>query len=628
MNTKVIGDVLSAIDDVVWGPVMLALLVGTGIFLTIRTKALCIRNLPYALKSVLSKEARQKTGEGDVSPFSALTTALAATIGTGNIVGVATAMVSGGPGALVWMWISAVFGLTSKFSECMLAIKYREINEKGEMSGGPMYTMRKAFKHKKLGAAFGWFFALFAVIASFGIGNLTQANSISTALFSTFHVPLAVTGSVITLFALLIIIGGIKTISKVSQVVVPLMAVFYMIAGLIVIIGNFRNVPAGLVMIFKMAFSIKSVGGGLCGTLVASMGRALRFGVARGVFSNEAGMGSAAITAAAASTTNHVRQGYINMTGTFWDTIVVCTITGLCIASSGVLGTTEPVAQGVIRCVDAEKALVEFSSQDMDGKVTTKQYVMDINTEDVLPPNGWDETAEKWMEQGGAYPYDINNDDWQKLRKELGYRDPYYLLDSFQFIEQGGEHETFTLSPVVKDKKELGNGETFGTMLVRNKEWRDEDGNLYFFETDGDMEGKEFQDFSANFRRENLVIGSPLTILAFKTVLKEPGGFLVCIGIVLFAFSTILGWEYHGEKAFEYLFGTHKYNMVYRIVFSLIVFVGATTTLEIAWTFSDIANALMAIPNLICMLALSGEIAKDMKDFQTIIKEEKMKRIR
>ena len=339
-------NVLNIVDDFVWGPVMLVLLVGTGIFLTIRTKALCWRNLPYAIKSVLSKEARQKKGDGDVSPFSALTTALAATIGTGNIVGVATAMVSGGPGALVWMWISAAFGITSKFSECMLAIKYRETNEKGEMSGGPMYTMKKAFKNKKLGSALGWLFALFAVLASFGIGNLTQANSISTALKSTFDVPYTVTGIIITVLALLIIIGGIKSISKISQVVVPLMAVFYIIAGMVVIIGNISNLPSGVAMIFKMALSFKAVGGGLCGGIVASMMQALRFGVARGVFSNEAGMGSAAITAAAATTNDPVRQGYINMTGTFWDTIVVCTITGLCIASSGVLGTTDTTATG------------------------------------------------------------------------------------------------------------------------------------------------------------------------------------------------------------------------------------------------------------------------------------------
>ena len=459
-----LNEIVTRIDDFVWGPVMLILLVGTGIFLTVRTRFLTWRNLGYALKSTLSKEARTKNrGQGDVSPFSALTTALAATIGTGNIVGVATAMVSGGPGALVWMWISAAFGLTSKFSECMLAIKYREINAKGEMSGGPMYTMKKGLKNKTFGAILAWLFALFAVIASFGIGNMTQGNSIASALHSTFNVPTQISGVVITVLSLVIIVGGIKSISKVSAVVVPTMAIFYVICGLIVIIGNISNLPSGLAMIFKMAFSIKAVGGGLCGSIVASMMNAMRFGVARGVFSNEAGMGSAAITAAAATTDNPVRQGYINMTGTFWDTIVVCTITGLAIASSGVLGTTNATGE--------------------------------------------------------------------------------------------------------------------------------------------------------------LLTGSDVTIAAFETVLGSAGGWLVTIGIALFAFSTILGWEYHGEKAFEYLFGTHKYNMVYRIIFSLVVYIGCTQTLSLVWNFSDIANALMAIPNLICMLLLSGEIAKDVKEFQPEIKK-------
>ena len=459
-----LNEIVTRIDDFVWGPVMLILLVGTGIFLTVRTRFLTWRNLGYALKSTLSKEARTKSrGQGDVSPFSALTTALATTIGTGNIVGVATAMVSGGPGALVWMWISAAFGLTSKFSECMLAIKYREVNAKGEMSGGPMYTMKKGLKNKTFGTILAWLFALFAVIASFGIGNMTQGNSIASALHSTFNVPTQISGVVITVLSLVIIVGGIKSISKVSAVVVPTMAIFYVICGLIVIIGNISNLPSGLAMIFKMAFSVKAVGGGLCGSIVASMMNAMRFGVARGVFSNEAGMGSAAITAAAATTDNPVRQGYINMTGTFWDTIVVCTITGLAIASSGVLGTTNAAGE--------------------------------------------------------------------------------------------------------------------------------------------------------------LLTGSDVTITAFETVLGSAGGWLVTIGIALFAFSTILGWEYHGEKAFEYLFGTHKYNMVYRIIFSLVVYIGCTQTLSLVWNFSDIANALMAIPNQICMLLLSGEIAKDVKEFQPEIKK-------
>ncbi|MDE6968477.1 MAG: sodium:alanine symporter family protein [Eubacterium sp.] len=451
-------EILKIVDDFVWGPVMLVLLVGTGIFLTFRLKFLTWKNLPYAIRLTLSKESRTKNGAGDVSPFAALTTALAATIGTGNIIGVATAMVSGGAGALVWMWISACFGLTSKFSECMLAIKYREVNAQGEMSGGPMYTMKKAIKNKTLGAVLGTLFALFAVIASFGIGNLTQANSISDAMDVTFGVPTWLTGIIVTVLSLCIIVGGIKSISRLSSVIVPCMAIFYVIGGLIVIAGNIKNVPAGLAEIFRMAFSVKAVAGGVGGTIVASMMSGMRYGIARGVFSNEAGMGSAAITAASATTNNPVQQGYINMTGTFWDTIVVCTITGLCIASSGVLGMTGE-----------------------DGKA---------------------------------------------------------------------------------------------------------------------------------------IEGAQLTIEAFKTVLGPAGGWMVTIGIALFAFSTILGWEYHGEKALEYLAGTHKYNMVYRVVFSAVAFVGATTTLSIAWKFSDIANALMAVPNLICLLALSGELAKDVEKFQ------------
>ena len=289
--------------------------------------------------------------------------------------------------------------------------------------------MKKGLKNKTFGAVLAWLFALFAVIASFGIGNMTQGNSIAGALHSTFSVPTWVTGIVITVVSLLIIVGGIKSISKVSSIVVPVMAIFYVICGMIVILGNISNLPSGLAMIFKMAFSVKAVGGGLCGSIVASMMSAMRFGVARGVFSNEAGMGSAAITAAAATTDNPVRQGYINMTGT----------------------------------------------------------------------------------------------------------------------------------------------------------------------------------------------GSDVTIAAFKTILGTSGGWLVTIGITLFAFSTILGWEYHGEKAFEYLLGTHKFNMIYRVVFSLVAYLGCTQTLSLVWNFSDIANALMAIPNLICMLLLSGEIAKDIQEFQSEI---------
>ena len=559
------SEIVSAVDGFVWGPVMLILLVGTGVFLTIRTGFLPWRNLGYALKSTLSKEARKKKGTGDVSPFSALTTALAATIGTGNIVGVATAMVSGGPGALVWMWISACFGLTSKFSECMLAIKYREVNEKGEMSGGPMYTMKKALKHKKFGSVLGWLFAFFAVVASFGIGNMTQANSISSSIHETFGAPTAVVGIVITVLALLIIVGGIKTISKVSSVVVPLMAIFYVVAGLIVIILNIQNVPSGMVLILKSAFNFRAVSGGVLGTIVASFANAMRYGVARGVFSNEAGMGSAAITAAAATTDNPVRQGYINMTGTFWDTIVVCTITGLCIASSGVLGSTH-VTQDNTYSYEADTLML--TSVNSKSETVTTGYAMDII----------DDSSVVLTSSDGKTIYQLTACSADELEKS----------DMTAHPSESGS---------VTDRHLTG-------------AWRDADGNIFKFNSDG------------TYCYEELYVGSALTIQAFSTVLGKAGAWLVTIGIALFAFSTILGWEYHGEKAFEYLLHTHKFNIIYRIVFSLIAYIGATTTLDMVWNLSDIANALMAIPNLICLLALSGEIASDMKNFQPILKKE------
>ena len=454
------SDVLSKVNDFVWGPVMLVLLVGTGLFLTIRLKFLPWRNLGFALRSVFSKADRSKgESEGDITPFQSLMTALAATIGTGNIVGVATAMVLGGPGAIVWMWISALFGLSTKYAESVLAVKYREVNDAGEMAGGPMYAMKNGFKRKWIGTPLATLFAVFAVLASFGIGNMTQANSIAGALQNTFGVPKMITGAIITVLAITILRGGIKSIGRVCEKIVPFMAILYFVSGIVVIIINIKNLPSGAAEIFSMAFSVKAVAGGVGGSVVASMLQAMRWGVARGVFSNEAGLGSAPIAAAAAKTDHPSRQGYINMTGTFFDTLVVCSVTGLVIASSGVLG---------------------------------------------------------------------------------------------QVNEATGE----------------------------------------------------------------LLTGADLTIAAFRTALGSAGGWLVSIGIMLFAFSTILGWEYYGEKSLEFLVRSTKANKVYRLFFSLIAFVGATTTLQIVWDFSDTMNGLMAIPNLICLLVLSNVVAKECFEFQ------------
>jgi len=464
------AEIMAAVNNFVWGPVMLALLMGTGIFLTVRLKFLPWRNLGYALKSVFTKpDETKKEDKGDISPFQSLMTALAATIGTGNIVGVATAMVLGGPGALVWMWISALFGLSTKYGESVLAVKYRETNAQGEMAGGPMYAMKNGFKIKWIGSTLAVLFSVFAVVASFGIGNMTQANSISSSVLNTFGVPTWITGLIITGLAITVLLGGIQSIGKVCGIIVPFMAVLYFIAGLTVIIINFENVPAGIAEIFTMAFSPTAIAGGVGGSIIASMLTAMRWGIARGVFSNEAGLGSAPIAAAAAVTDYPSRQGYINMTGTFFDTLVTCSITGLVIASSGVLGTL-----------------------DASG---------------------------------------------------------------------------------------------------------------------------------------NMVSGVNLTILAFQSALGPAGGWIITIGIMLFAFSTILGWEYYGEKSLEYLIRAPIATKIYRFVYCLVTFVGSTIALEIVWDISDTMNGLMAIPNLLCLLLLSNVIAKECFDYQDrIITPERLAR--
>ena len=447
---------LADLNNFVWGPVMLVMLVGTGIFLTIRLKFLPWRNLGYALRMVVHKRDNH---EGDISPFQSLMTALSATIGTGNIVGVSTAMVLGGPGALVWMWISAAFGLSTKYGESVLAVKYRETNSVGEMAGGPMYAMKNGISNKYIGRTLAVLFSTFVVLASFGIGNMTQANSIAAALDGSYAIPPWLVGGIIAVLSLAILLRGIRSIGKVSSIVVPVMAAFYFITASIVIIANFSAVPAGIAEMFRMAFSFDSVAGGVGGSIVASMFNSMRWGVARGVFSNEAGLGSAPIAAAAARTDHASRQGYVNMTGTFFDTMVICMLTGLVIASSGVLGMTDPDT----------------------GK---------------------------------------------------------------------------------------------------------------------------------------LVSGAQLTIMAFSTVFGDYGKLIVSIAISLFAFSTILGWEYYGEKALEYLIKKRPVIMGYRVIFALITFVGATTTLDVVWNFSDTMNGLMIIPNLICLLWLSNDIAQECFEFE------------
>ena len=436
--------------------VTLPALLGTGVFLTLRMGFLPWRNLFPALKLLTRRESRS-AGRGRVSPLSTLMTALAATIGTGNIVGVATAITAGGPGALVWMEIAALFGLSAKFAECALAVKFRR---PGEVSGGPMYTMARGIRPRLLGRGLAALFACFAVLASFGIGDVTQSNSIAAALRQAFSLPPVLVGFVTAALTLIIIRGGIRRIAGAASVLVPVMAGGYLLAGLAVIAVHWQSVPAALVEMLSQALSPAAVAGGAAGT-------ALRWGVARGIFSNEAGMGSAAITAASAGGSPAL-QGYIHMTGVFFDTIVVCTVTGLAICCSGVLGAADP-ATG-------------------------------------LPAEG-----------------------------------------------------------------------------------------------------------------------AVLTILAFETVLGSAGRIFLAAAIVLFAFSSMLGWAYQGETALVYLAGRRTVPL-YRCLFAAAAWAGAFLDVEAAFGLSDLFNCLMALPNLACLLLLSGAAAREMKAFQPELHREKRRK--
>lgn len=316
-------EIVDKIGGWVWGPPLLILIVGTGLYLTIRIGFLQFRLLPYSLKLAFSKN-QDKSSHGDISHFQALMTALAATVGTGNIVGVATAVVSGGPGAVFWMWVTAFVGMATKYAEAVLAVKYRVVDENGEMSGGPMYYLERGLKQKWLGILF----ALFGAIAAFGIGNGVQSQSVADIVKNTFSIPTWVTGLILTIFTALVILGGIKSIGKVTSLFVPVMAFFYLIAGLIVMGMNIDLLPNALQLIFTDAFTGQAVAGGAIGTVI-------RWGVARGVFSNEAGLGSAPIAAAAAKTDLPGRQALVSMTQVFIDTIVICSITGVTLVMGG-----------------------------------------------------------------------------------------------------------------------------------------------------------------------------------------------------------------------------------------------------------------------------------------------------
>lgn len=432
---------LTQLSNCLWGWPMIILLLGTHVFLTFRLK-FPQRYLLTAMKLTFTREDNSK---GDVSQFGALATALAATIGTGNIVGVATAIALGGPGAVLWCWLTGVFGIATKYSEALLAIKYRQKTPDGRMLGGPMYALEKGLGWKWLAILF----AFFGFMASFGIGNTVQANAISTIVHETYGVSPYITGTIIFLLATAVILGGVRQIAKVCEFFVPFMALFYVLGCIYVLIMNRHYVGDAITLICQCALDPKAAGGGFVGTTIMMTAR---YGIARGLFSNESGLGSAPIVAAAAQTRNPVRQALVSATGTFWDTVVICALTGIVIVSS------------------------------------------------VL-----------------AYP-DIQFSDGAQLTKAAFSKIPY--------------------------------------------------------------------------------IGKPL----------------LNFGLLTFAFSTILGWSYYGERCVEYLKG-RKWMLAYRIVYLVLVFIGSVANLSIVWNIADCMNACMAVPNLVCLLALNGVIVHETRKY-------------
>ncbi|SHJ51280.1 alanine or glycine:cation symporter, AGCS family [Tepidibacter formicigenes DSM 15518] len=443
------------LSGIVWGPIMLILLVGTGVLLTFRLGFIQITHLPYALKLAFSKPKEKENNpkeEGDISHFQALMTALAATIGTGNIAGVATAVAAGGPGAVFWMWVTAFFGMATKYAEGMLAVKYRIIDDNGEMAGGPMYYIEKGLNAKWLGVLF----AFFGGFAAFGIGNMVQANSVAESINVTFGVNPVITGIILSILTAIVILGGVKSIGKVTGLIVPIMAIFYIAGAALILIINASQVPHAFSLIFKHAFTPVAATGGFMG---AAVKLAIQKGVSRGVFSNESGLGSAPIAAAAAKSDVPGRQALVSMTGTFIDTIIVCTMTGLVLISTGA-----------------------------------------------------------WT-----------------------------------------------------------SGET----------------------------------------------GVSLTTKAFSTGLPgNSGGLIVSIGIIFFAYSTILGWSYYGEKCMQYLFGS-KVIKPYRYAWIIFVLIGSSIKLDLVWNIADVFNALMAFPNLIGLIGLSGVLVSETRKFNKLLAEEK-----
>ncbi len=563
---EIITSVNSAVNGVVWGIPMLVLIISTGIYMTVRTGFFQITKIKHwaneTFLAIFKKRSVTKTKEKKaISQFQALSTALAATIGTGNIAGVATAIAVGGPGAVFWMWLSAFFGMMTNYSENVLGIFYRKKNDHGEWSGGAMYYINEGLKDRKgfrhIAKPLAVLFSIFCVLASFGIGNMTQVNSISSAMKSNFNIPTIVTGIALAVIAALVIVGGIKRIASVTEKLVPFMALFYIIGCLIIFFSNFHQIPYVFSSIFSNAFNFGAIAGGVGGYIIK---RAVTMGFKRGVFSNEAGLGSSVMVHSASDVKEPVVQGMWGIFEVFFDTIIVCTLTSFVILSSPAESKTFNEA---MQSISTEAQYFEIHTAS-DGSVVN---LIDDNV------NALYKTAPENAAEGTYTEYAAKTVYGQDLTVKLLNADA-----------ASGESD-FTYANVMEIRGVQGKNAD-GTLMT------DENGNPVIT--------------SVKIAEVN---GVPLVTYAFSLRLGSLAGKILAVAILLFAFSTVLGWSFYGTKALEYLFGT-KATIVYKVIFVLFVIVGCTMNLSLAWDIADTLNGLMAVPNLIGVLLLSATVIR------------------
>lgn len=567
-----IANVNGAVNSVVWGIPMLVLIISTGIWMTLRTgffqviRAKWVGNETFF--AIFKKKDVTKTKEKKaISQFQALTTALAATIGTGNIAGVATAIAIGGPGAIFWMWVSAFFGMMTSFSENVLGIYYRRKNSDGEWSGGAMYYLQDGLGQKKgmkkVAKVLAVLFAIFCVFASFGIGNMTQVNSISDAMYTNFDIPKLTTGIVLAIITALVLVGGIKRIGSVTEKLVPFMALGYIVIALVIFISNYEQIPYVFGSIFRSAFDLTAVGGGVGGYVIM---RAITMGFKRGVFSNEAGLGSCVMVNSASDVKEPVVQGMWGIFEVFFDTIVVCTLTSFVILSSS---ATSPSQAEVFTNLTTEEQMYNISDKKGEINLVDDNYNIQLIDTD---------------SSGNAKLY-TSVPEGKECVELKAYGNTYYAV-----ANKGDSENDYIYTNV---------------MSIKANEAKD-------------ANGKALKDEEGNIIVDSVTVsqinGVSLVSYAFSYRFGDIAGKILAIAILLFAFSTVLGWSFYGTKAVEYLFGT-KVTIIYKAIFVGFIVIGATLNLGLVWDIADTLNGLMALPNLIAVLTLSGTVIKITKNY-------------